>query len=190
MSYSKVLIHDDNITFCFMYIFSTQSKNVNSLVVEENVLQISLSFDINLEALSNEITFFDLQGGPHEIKKCLITFLFARLLEYNCLNVTARPVFKTLNVSSMFDKSVHGHKKHEEREKRAMSLCSNPADKFYYDITANVFTIKTIFPHIALFLMLFPFSLTLFLSLSLSRSVGLLILQSIKSTLLYSIFMF
>ena len=145
--------------------FSTQSKNVNSLVVEENVLQISLSFDIKLEALSNEITFFDLQGGPHEIKKCLITFLFARLLEYNCLNVTARPVFKTLNVSSMFDKSVHGHKKHEEREKRAMSLCSNPADKFYYDITANVFTIKTIFPHIALFLMLFPFSLTLFLSL-------------------------
>ena len=150
--------------------FSTQSKNVNSLVVEENVLQISLSFDINLEALSNEITFFDLQGGPHEIKKCLITFLFARLLEYNCLNVTARPVFKTLNVSSMFDKSVHGHKKHEEREKRAMSLCSNPADKFYYDITANVFTIKTIFLHIALFLMFSPFSFTLFLSLSLSFS--------------------
>ena len=151
--------------------FSTQSKNVNSLAVEENVLQISLSFDINLEALSNEITFFDLQGGPHEIKKCLITFLFARLLEYNCLNVTARPVFKTLNVSSMFDKSVHGHKKHEEREKRAMSLCSNPADKFYYDIAANVFTIKTIFLHIALFVMLSPlFSYSLSLSLSLSLS--------------------
>ena len=48
--------------------FSTHSKNVNSLVVEENVLQISLSFDINLEALSNEITFLTCKVGHTKLR--------------------------------------------------------------------------------------------------------------------------